>query len=88
MALEQSRWAPTAPSSRTLHRALGDSEYAFFKSSSTGLGDMFLHIALRAPPETMRRERVRIAWCALRVAHPLLTSKVVEGEDATSPKFW
>lgn len=85
MAAKQSGWVTTASSSRSLHRTLGNSEYAFFKNSSTGLGDMFLHLALRAPPETMRRERVRIAWCTLRVAHPLLTSKVVGGED---PEFW
>ncbi|KAF8480627.1 hypothetical protein JB92DRAFT_3040573 [Gautieria morchelliformis] len=80
-----STWTPTSPSCATLHRALGDSEFAFFKNSSTGLGDMFLHLALRAPRDIMRRERVCIAWCAIRVTHPLLMSSVAIGEDVIAP---
>ena len=86
MMAEHTRWVPTQSSS-TLQRALGDSEYAFFKNSSTGLGDMFLHLAFRAPPDIMQRERVCIAWSMIRALHPLLMSKVVPSDDE-SPTLW
>ncbi|KAF8589400.1 hypothetical protein K439DRAFT_1658001 [Ramaria rubella] len=82
------QWTPTSSESpNTFSRPLGDSEYAFFRSSSTGLGDMFLHLALRAPIDMMRRERVRVAWSIVRIAHPLLMSKIRMEEDVRSAKF-
>lgn len=69
-------------------RPLGDSEFAFFPASRSGLGDMFLHLAFRAPREMLRPSRVAIAWAVIRNRHPLLMCKVlVHGEDVNSARF-
>ncbi|KAJ6616455.1 hypothetical protein B0H10DRAFT_1395661 [Mycena sp. CBHHK59/15] len=62
-------------------RSLGDSEYSLFLGSQNALGDMFLHLACRAPTYCFRPERVRIAWSLIRRGNPLLMSKVCMDED-------
>ncbi|KAJ7885180.1 hypothetical protein B0H14DRAFT_3739447 [Mycena olivaceomarginata] len=65
-------------------RLLGDSEYALFLASQNAVGDMFLHLAVRAPAHYFRKERVRIAWSLIRRQNPLLMSKVLLTEDDLS----
>ncbi|KAH0578397.1 hypothetical protein H2248_003554 [Termitomyces sp. 'cryptogamus'] len=68
-----------------IERPLGDSEFAFFPASKDGLGDMFLHLAFRAPKAQLRARRVAIAWALLRCRHPLLTCQVIE--EGEVPRF-
>ncbi|RDB23727.1 hypothetical protein Hypma_009447 [Hypsizygus marmoreus] len=75
----------TETSSHVLQRSFGVSESAFFPASKDGLGDMYLHLAFRAPKERMRRERAVRAWAVIRNRHPLLVCRVVV--DGDSPYF-
>ncbi|KAK7059694.1 hypothetical protein R3P38DRAFT_2837283 [Favolaschia claudopus] len=70
-------------------RLLGDSEYALFLGSQSAVGDMFLHMTLRAPTHCFREERVRIAWSLIRRRNPLLMSKVIipDKVDMSSARF-
>ncbi|KAJ7204820.1 hypothetical protein GGX14DRAFT_523028 [Mycena pura] len=70
-------------------RPLGDSEYALFSASQSAarVGDMFLHMALRAPRHCFRPERVRIAWSLIRTKNPLLMSKVLAHSDPANARF-
>ncbi|KAF8217762.1 hypothetical protein K438DRAFT_1795604 [Mycena galopus ATCC 62051] len=69
-------------------RLLGDSEYALFLGSQNAVGDMFLHLAVRAPTHYFREQRVRIAWSLIRRKNPLLMSKVlVDGSDLGTARF-
>ncbi|KAJ6572044.1 hypothetical protein B0H19DRAFT_675942 [Mycena capillaripes] len=69
-------------------RLLGDSEYALFLGSQHALGDMFLHLAIRAPTRCFRAERVQLAWSLIRRKSPLLMSKVlVDGDDLSTARF-
>ncbi|KAJ7154743.1 hypothetical protein C8R46DRAFT_1118285 [Mycena filopes] len=61
----------------SFERPLGDSEYALFLGSKQALGDMFLHMTLRAPADCFRPERVQIAWTLIRRKNPLLMAKVI-----------
>ncbi|KAF7348532.1 hypothetical protein MVEN_01370700 [Mycena venus] len=65
-------------------RLLGDSEYALFLGSQNAVGDMFLHLAVRAPAHYFREERVRIAWSLIRRKNPLLMSKVIADRNDLS----
>ncbi|KZP25385.1 hypothetical protein FIBSPDRAFT_820874 [Athelia psychrophila] len=66
------------PASAISARQLGESELSYYlPSRGNGVNDMYLHLGFRAPPHSVRRERVRIIWATLRARHPLLTSKVV-----------
>ncbi|KAJ7033156.1 hypothetical protein C8F04DRAFT_957949 [Mycena alexandri] len=65
----------------SFQRPLGDSEYTLFLGSKQALGDMFLHLALRAPVTCFRPQRVQIAWSLIRHKNPLLMSKVVLDRD-------
>ncbi|KAG6911271.1 hypothetical protein DXG01_002110 [Tephrocybe rancida] len=76
----------TATTANHFERPLGDSEFAFFPASKDGLGDMFLHLAFRAPQANVRQERVLNAWAVLRNRHPLLACNVTE-EEANAPRF-
>ncbi|KAJ6532709.1 hypothetical protein DFH09DRAFT_1182023 [Mycena vulgaris] len=72
----------------TYQRLLGDSEYALFLGSQNALGDMFLHLTLRAPTECFRAERLRIAWSLIRRKNPLLMSQVfVDGDELGTARF-
>ncbi|KAJ6469490.1 hypothetical protein C8R45DRAFT_1105342 [Mycena sanguinolenta] len=72
----------------TYQRLLGDSEYALFLGSQNAVGDMFLHIAVRAPKQYFRPERVQIAWSSIRRKNPLLMCKVlVDGDDLSTARF-
>ncbi|KAJ7698644.1 hypothetical protein B0H17DRAFT_324927 [Mycena rosella] len=72
----------------TYQRLLGDSEYALLLGSQNALGDMFLHLAFRAPTRCFRAERVRFAWSLIRGTNPLLMSKVlVDGNDLSTARF-
>ncbi|KAJ7723372.1 hypothetical protein B0H16DRAFT_1895813 [Mycena metata] len=72
----------------TFQRPLGDSEYALFLGSRQALGDMFLHMALRASADCFRPRRVQIAWSLIRQKNPLLMSKVVvDRDDPETPQF-
>ncbi|KAJ7669309.1 hypothetical protein DFH06DRAFT_1180558 [Mycena polygramma] len=69
-------------------RPLGDSEYALFLGSKNALGDMFLHLTIRAPAQCFRAERVQIAWSLIRRNGPLLMSRVlVDGDDLSTARF-
>ncbi|KAJ7150987.1 hypothetical protein C8R43DRAFT_1005842 [Mycena crocata] len=68
-------------------RPLGDSEYALFLGSQNAVGDMFLHIALSAPTQCFREERVRLAWSLIRRKNPLLLSKVLVEDDLSMARF-
>ncbi|KAJ7098306.1 hypothetical protein C8R44DRAFT_811305 [Mycena epipterygia] len=69
-------------------RLLGDSEYALFLGSQNALGDMFLHLAVRASRHCFHADRVQIAWGLIRRNNPLLMSKVlVDGGDLTGARF-
>ncbi|KAJ7512508.1 hypothetical protein B0H11DRAFT_484253 [Mycena galericulata] len=72
-------WSPVSDGG--YERLLGDSEYPLFLGSQNALGDMFLHLSLRAPKHYFRVERVRIAWSLIRRKNPLLMSKVIVDED-------
>ncbi|KAF7320140.1 hypothetical protein MKEN_00798500 [Mycena kentingensis (nom. inval.)] len=68
------------------HRTLGDSEYALFAASASGVGDMFLQLSLRTPSASFAdRDRVLVAWSLIRKKNPLLMSTLVlvDGE----PRF-
>ncbi|KAJ7699489.1 hypothetical protein B0H16DRAFT_1836277 [Mycena metata] len=72
----------------TFQRPLGDSEYALFLGSRQALGDMFLHMTLRASAGCFRPRRVQIAWSLIRQKNPLLMSKVVvDRDDPETPQF-
>ncbi|KAJ7253698.1 hypothetical protein B0H12DRAFT_576857 [Mycena haematopus] len=72
----------------TYQRFLGDSEYALFLGSQNAVGDMFLHLAVRAPIHYFREERVRIAWSLIRRKNPLLMCKVlIDGDDLNTARF-
>ncbi|KAF7310472.1 hypothetical protein HMN09_00589600 [Mycena chlorophos] len=72
---------------RVYHRVLGDSEFALFAPSQTGVGDMFLHLSLRAPAHYFAPERVTLAWALIRKRNPLLMSRVVLVEGETRFAF-
>ena len=56
-----------------------------FTKSSFG---RFLHIALHAPKEVFREERVKIGWSIIRHRHPLLMCKVlVDGNDLNTARL-
>ncbi|KAJ7484438.1 hypothetical protein FB451DRAFT_1028705 [Mycena latifolia] len=72
----------------TYQRLLGDSECALFLGSQNALGDMFLHLAFRAPAQCFREERVRLGWSLIRRKNPLLMSRVLlDGDDLGTARF-
>ncbi|KAJ7731119.1 hypothetical protein DFH07DRAFT_847631 [Mycena maculata] len=82
------RMAWSRLSEGSYQRLLGDSEFPLFIGSQNALGDMFLHLALRAPTRYFRAERVQIAWGLIRRKNPLLMSKVlVDGDDLSTARF-
>ncbi|KDR70713.1 hypothetical protein GALMADRAFT_271467 [Galerina marginata CBS 339.88] len=68
-------------------RQFGDSEAAFYPASIQGLGDMFLHLAFRAPTAAMLGERVIGAWAIIRRRHPLLMCRVSYDATTKTPYF-
>ncbi|TFK35776.1 hypothetical protein BDQ12DRAFT_725811 [Crucibulum laeve] len=78
------QWTITGES---FERLFGDSEAAFYPASKNGLGDMFLHLAFKAPTGAMRRDRVIIAWAIIRRRHPLLMSRVIYDSTLNTPYF-
>ncbi|KAG5652510.1 hypothetical protein H0H81_004782 [Sphagnurus paluster] len=76
-----SPWKPSHTTPPALQRPLGPSEFAFFPASHDGLGDMFLHLAFRAPRARVAPARVAAAWAVLRNRHPLLMCEVVVVRD-------
>lgn len=71
-----------------LRRPLGDSEYAFVPSATKeGLGDMFLHLAFRAPKSQMGTHRITLAWTILRLKHLLLMARVITASDEFMLEF-
>ncbi|GLB39880.1 hypothetical protein LshimejAT787_0703900 [Lyophyllum shimeji] len=80
------KWITMTSSGSALVRPLGPSEFAFYPASKDGLGDMFLHLAFRAPKSHLRPTRILHAWAVLRNRHPLLSCTVVlvPGDTATA----
>ncbi|KAF8151295.1 hypothetical protein B0H34DRAFT_664769 [Crassisporium funariophilum] len=78
------QWATTEIG---FERLFGDSEAAFYPGSKVGLGDMFLHLAFRAPKAAMLSERVTIAWATIRRRHPLLLCQVMFDSSINIPYF-
>ncbi|KAG6849709.1 hypothetical protein H0H93_006092 [Arthromyces matolae] len=77
----------TINASNCFERPLGDSEYSYYPPSRDGVGDMFLHIAFRAPKDRLRPERVVNAWAVLRNRHPLLACQVIEENGSVRFSF-
>ncbi|THV07842.1 hypothetical protein K435DRAFT_847650 [Dendrothele bispora CBS 962.96] len=74
---------------KSYRRPLGDSEYSYFPASqNNGVGDMFLHLAFRAPAELLQHDRVATAWAVIRSRHPLLMSSVVLDQSLPNVAFF
>ncbi|KAL1412681.1 hypothetical protein Q8F55_000428 [Vanrija albida] len=82
-----SRQPPDAPasvsSSRSaspllpVRRQLSDNELSYFlPSRADGVNDMYVHHNLRAAPDALSLQRVRLAWALGLHRHPLLASAV------------
>ncbi|KAK7440236.1 hypothetical protein VKT23_017177 [Stygiomarasmius scandens] len=76
-------------SGKSYRRPLGDSEYSYFPASqNNGIGDMFLHLAFRAPVQFLQHDRVATAWAVIRSRHPLLMSTIVVDQNTPNVAFF